>query len=109
MPYEGPWPLLEEILQRDPGSREGHHRMRQFFQAHGMGAVARDYAFWLASGRPDNGELLMLPLHVLVDWYLEQHGDGRGGALQDEPVDPKRRPQLWPIPSTPAPLLAARH
>ncbi|CAM5302354.1 Membrane protein YdfJ [Streptomyces fumanus] len=64
---------------------------------------------WLASGRPDNGELLMLPLHVLVDWYLEQHGDGRGGALQDEPVDPKRRPQLWPIPSTPAPLLAARH
>ncbi|MFF5106786.1 hypothetical protein [Streptomyces sp. NPDC000134] len=81
MPYEGPWPLLDEIVRRDPGSREGHHRMRQFFQQRGMGAAARDYAFWVASGRPDNGELLMLPVYALVDWYLEQHGDGRGGAL----------------------------
>ncbi|MFJ9544334.1 hypothetical protein ACIRPX_45020 [Streptomyces sp. NPDC101225] len=82
MPYRGPWPLLGEINKRDPGSREGHHRMREFQLHCGGSTAAMNYAGWIAAGHPANLELLMLPLYALMDVYKERHGNGQGSALQ---------------------------
>lgn len=82
MPYRGPWPLLEEINKRDPGSREGHHRMREFHLYRGGPTAAMNYAAWAVASEPDNLELDMLPLYALMDVYRERHGNGQGSALQ---------------------------
>lgn len=82
MPYPGPWPLLWEIDRRHPGSREGHHRMREFFLRHHGPAVAMDFTGWLVSRQQVNPGLLTLPLYALVDTYLGQHGQGQSGALR---------------------------
>ncbi|MCI3273434.1 hypothetical protein [Streptomyces cylindrosporus] len=81
MHLAGPWPLLHEINWRDPGSREGHHRMREYFlHRHGT-AVALQYVHWLVAGRVVNPELLVLPLYALMDVYRQRHGQGQAGAL----------------------------
>jgi hypothetical protein len=82
MPHRGPWPLLAEVNWRDPGNREGHHRMREYFARHGGGVASMNYACWMAAGRVENPELLMLPLYALMDRYRAQHGDGQRGALR---------------------------
>lgn len=82
MPHRGPWPILDEINRRHPGSREGYHRMREYFVHHGERGTSLDYACWITTTQQVNPELLMLPLYSLVDAYMAQHGDGRGGALQ---------------------------
>ncbi len=82
MPHRGPWPLLAEVNWRDPGSREGHHRMREYFARHGGSAASMNYACWMAAGRVDNPQLLMLPLYALMDRYKAQHGEGQRGALR---------------------------
>ncbi|MEV8037963.1 hypothetical protein [Streptomyces sp. NPDC086182] len=46
LPPPGPWPLLWEVVRRDPDNREGYHRMLQCFQARRQGAL--DFARWTA-------------------------------------------------------------
>ncbi|MGW3135021.1 hypothetical protein [Streptomyces sp. NPDC001139] len=83
MPHRGPWPLLAEINRRDLGNREGHHRMREWFQNRsGERAAAMNYSCWLVAGGTLNEVLKVMPLYALMDRYRQQHGDGRGGALQ---------------------------
>jgi hypothetical protein len=82
MPHRGPWPILGQINWRHPGSREGHHRMREFFLHHCGPESAMDYTGWLVSRQQVNPGLLMLPLYALVDIYLAQHGHGQSGALR---------------------------
>jgi hypothetical protein len=83
MHHRGPWPLLTEINQRHAGNREGHHRMREYFErcSNDPGA-AMNYVCWLVARGTLNPELLVLPLYALMDIYRHRHGDGRGGALQ---------------------------
>ncbi|MGW2835934.1 hypothetical protein [Streptomyces sp. NPDC001286] len=82
MPLRGPWPLLEEINRRDPGSREGHHRMREFFLHRGSPTAALTFAAWTVASPPANLELDLLPLYALKDVYAIQHGRGQGAALK---------------------------
>jgi hypothetical protein len=83
MHHRGPWPLLTEINRRHAGNREGHHRMREYFQRRShQPAAAMNYACWIAARGTHNPELLVLPLYALMDIYRQRHGDGRGGALQ---------------------------
>ncbi|WP_371666425.1 hypothetical protein OG985_48045 [Streptomyces sp. NBC_00289] len=82
MHFPGPWPLLAEANVRHPGSRDGHHRMREHFLYRAGAGVSLQYAQWLVSGRLENPELLMLPLYALMDLYRAQHGKGQSGALQ---------------------------
>ncbi|MET7474691.1 hypothetical protein ABZT17_10085 [Streptomyces sp. NPDC005648] len=81
MHFLGPWPLLNEINWRDLGSREGHHRMREYFMYRQSPAVALQYVHWLVAGRVVNPELLVLPLYALMDVYRQRHGQGQTGAL----------------------------
>ncbi|WP_324787035.1 hypothetical protein [Streptomyces sp. H51] len=81
MPFPGPWPILAEIKRRHPGSREGHHRMREYFLRRGGGpGIAMQYSAWLVSSRTPDPQLLMLPLYSLMDLYRERHS--KGGSLQ---------------------------
>ncbi|MFJ3779809.1 hypothetical protein ACIPX0_49925 [Streptomyces sp. NPDC090075] len=82
MPHRGPWPLLHEINHRHLGSREGHHRMREYFLHRMSPGTAEDFSCWLVMGQVDNPELLLLPLYALMDVYRRRHGDGKGGAHQ---------------------------
>ena len=83
MHHRGPWPLLAEINQRHPGNREGHHRMREWFQNRSREpAAAMNYACWLVATGVLNPQLLVMPLYTLAHLYRRRHGDGRGGALQ---------------------------
>lgn len=82
MPLRGPWPLLEEINRRDPGNREGHHRMREFFLHRGGPTAAMSYSAWAVASQPTNLELDLLPLYALRDVYAARHGNGHGSALQ---------------------------
>ncbi|MFL6110281.1 MAG: hypothetical protein ACJ786_02860 [Catenulispora sp.] len=82
MQHRGPWPLLYEVNRRQLGSRDGHHRMREYFLHRHGAAVCLQYAHWLVAGRLPHPALLMLPLYSIMDVYRERHGDGRGGALQ---------------------------
>lgn len=83
MHHRGPWPLLTEINRRHAGNREGHHRMREYFQRRcHQPAAAMNYACWIVARGTLNPQLLVLPLYALMDVYRQRHGDGRGGALQ---------------------------
>ncbi|MFF7987132.1 hypothetical protein ACFZDK_50035 [Streptomyces sp. NPDC007901] len=81
MPHRGPWPLLHEINRRHPGSREGHHRMREFFLHRGSPGTAEDFSGWLVMGRVVSPDLLLLPLYALMDVYRQRHGNGEGTAI----------------------------
>ncbi|MFM9493692.1 hypothetical protein ACKI1Q_08640 [Streptomyces galilaeus] len=80
--FPGPWPLLDEVNRRDPGSREAYHRMREYVAAHLSGGLAVDFSRWVASHAPDGSALLVLPLYAFVADYQRQHGNGQGGALK---------------------------
>ena len=71
-------PLLYEVNRRQLGSRDGHHRMREYFLHRHGAAVCLQYAHWLVAGRLPHPALLMLPLYSIMDVYRERHGDGRG-------------------------------
>ncbi|MCT9003551.1 hypothetical protein [Streptomyces rhizosphaerihabitans] len=70
----GPWPLLWEVVHRDPDNREGYHRMLQCFQARGQGAL--DFARWTALKSHEGSALLVLPLYAFVESYRQQLGQG---------------------------------
>ncbi|MFC9640743.1 hypothetical protein ACFTZF_19610 [Streptomyces mirabilis] len=74
----GPWPLLWEVNRLDPGNREGHHRMREYFSARVGLAAAVDFSRWVASRAPLGSPLLMVPLYALVDDFRAQ---ARGGSV----------------------------
>ncbi|GHD08665.1 hypothetical protein GCM10010313_29200 [Streptomyces violarus] len=78
----GPWPLLDEVNQRDPGSREAYHRMREYVGAHLFSGLAVDFSRWVASHAPDGSSLLVLPLYAFVADYQRQHGNGQGSVLK---------------------------
>ncbi|MGP4046844.1 hypothetical protein [Streptomyces sp. 2A115] len=82
MHHEGPWPLLGEVNRRHPGSRDGHHRMREYFLHRHGASVSSQYTHWLVAGGQLNPELLVLPLYSQMDLYRERHSDGRNSALQ---------------------------
>ncbi|MEW1648618.1 hypothetical protein [Streptomyces sp. NPDC091219] len=82
MHLEGPWPFLAEANRRHPGSRDGHHRMREYFLRRHGASVSSQYTHWLVAGGPLNPELLVLPLYSQMDLYRERHSDGRNSALQ---------------------------
>ncbi|TQE15808.1 hypothetical protein Sipo8835_44410 [Streptomyces ipomoeae] len=63
----GPWPLLWEVLRRDPGNREGYQRMLQYFHARGDGGM--EFAQWAASRAPEGSAQLTLPLYALAESY----------------------------------------
>ncbi|MEW1660781.1 hypothetical protein [Streptomyces sp. NPDC093707] len=67
----GPWGLLHEVEQRDPGNREAYHRMMQFLlarQTPEAGALAEvtDFSRWVASWAPEGSPLLMLPMYAMA-------------------------------------------
>ncbi|MEV6379041.1 hypothetical protein AB0M31_06420 [Streptomyces sp. NPDC051773] len=70
----GPWPQLNEVLRRDPDSREALQRMLQYFHARGTGGFA--FAQWQASQAPAGSVRLTLPLYALADSYRRHLADG---------------------------------
>jgi len=81
MHFSGPWPLWAEANWRDPGNRDAHHRMREYFLSHNGAGPAFQYTQWTVSGHGLHAELLLLPLYALMDVYRERHGRGQRGAL----------------------------
>lgn len=81
MHLSGPWPLWAEANRRDPGNRDAHHRMREYFLTHSGAGPAFQYSQWIISGSRPHTELLLLPLYALMDVYRERHGNGQRGAL----------------------------
>ncbi|MGX9891217.1 hypothetical protein [Streptomyces sp. NPDC002276] len=81
MHFPGPWPLLAEANRRHPGSRDAHHRMREYFLQHGGAVASLQYSQWTVSARRPNPELQLLPLYARMDVYRERHGRGQSGAL----------------------------
>jgi hypothetical protein len=68
----GPWGLLHEINQRDPGNREAYHRVVQFLLARQVPASAAladmiDFGRWVASWAFEGSPLLLLPLYALAE------------------------------------------
>ncbi len=113
MHLSGPWPLWAEANRRDPGNRDAHHRMREYFLSRSGAGPAFQYAQWIVSGSRLHTELLMLPLYAFMDVYRERHGKSQRGALgfwQTEQVHhfAMRAFQEWfsPIPSAEYPWLS---
>jgi hypothetical protein len=70
----GPWGLLYEADQRDPGNREAWHRFVQAIQAYGQNAY--DIGRWASSQAPDGSPLLLLPLYLHAEHYAQQQARG---------------------------------
>ncbi|MDX3523348.1 hypothetical protein [Streptomyces scabiei] len=70
----GPWPLLWEVLRRDPENREGYQRMLQYFHAKGAGGM--EFALWAASRAAVGSVQLTLPLYTLAEAYRLQLAKG---------------------------------
>ncbi|MGR3872687.1 hypothetical protein ACUXZZ_29530 [Streptomyces graminifolii] len=70
----GPWALLHEADQRDPGSREAWHRMIQALRAYGVNV--RDVARWICSWASDGSPLLLLPLYLQAEHYAKERARG---------------------------------
>ncbi|MDX3242499.1 hypothetical protein PV408_11940 [Streptomyces sp. ME18-1-4] len=79
--FPGPWPLLDEVNLRDPGNREGYHRMREYFGMPESGVLAVDFARWASAGAPRGSVLHVLPLYEFVAEYKRRHGGGQGTAI----------------------------
>ncbi|MEV6723575.1 hypothetical protein AB0M94_21870 [Streptomyces xanthochromogenes] len=78
----GPWGLLHEINQRDPGSREAYHRVVQFLLARQVPTSAAladviDFGRWVASWAFEGSPLLLLPLYALAEQCRRQGGQRR--------------------------------
>jgi hypothetical protein len=81
----GPWGLWDELTQRDPYNREGHHRILQFVQARAGGsrhAEALHLAQWVVSWAPKGSPLLVLPLYA----YAGRHRARREKAGVADPL-----------------------
>ncbi|MFC8520328.1 hypothetical protein [Streptomyces sp. NPDC057257] len=79
--FPGPWPLLHEVDQRDPGNREAYHRMREYTETHVSNGLAVDYARWVTTRAPQGSPLHVLPLYAFLAEYQRRHGNGEGGAI----------------------------
>ncbi|MFF7982876.1 hypothetical protein ACFZDK_27780 [Streptomyces sp. NPDC007901] len=79
--FGGPWPLLHEVDQRDPGNREAYHRMREYADTRLSGGQAVDFTRWTTGRAPHGSPLHVLPLYAFVTEYRRRHPDGRGGAI----------------------------
>lgn len=66
---QGPWELMLEVWERDPRSREGHHRMLECLSPRFGGTVhaMAQFATFVALAAPDDHELQLLPLAVRVE------------------------------------------
>ncbi|MCX5261791.1 hypothetical protein OOK27_48025 [Streptomyces canus] len=73
LPY-GPWGLLREVQQRDPGNREAWHRMLQALQAYRENA--HDFVRWVQTWAPKGSPLVVLPLQLYAEHYGEQRARG---------------------------------
>ena len=75
-------PLLYEVNRRQLGSRDGHHRMREYFLHRHGAAVCLQYAHWLVAGRlphpfPQNfsaSKLALVPVNraIALDFQDER-------------------------------------
>jgi hypothetical protein len=74
LPY-GPWGLLREVQERDPGNREAWHRMLQAMQAYG--ANAHDFVRWVSTWAPAGSPLVLLPLYLHAEHYGIQRANGQ--------------------------------
>jgi hypothetical protein len=70
----GPWGLLHEADQRDPGSREAWHRMIQALRAYG--ANVHDVVRWICTWAPEGSPLLLLPLYLHAEHYAKERARG---------------------------------
>ncbi|MFE9407456.1 hypothetical protein ACFYN0_01435 [Streptomyces sp. NPDC006704] len=78
----GPWGLLHEVNQRDPGSREAYHRVVQFLLARrapesAVLADVVDFGRWVASWALEGSPLLLLPLYALAERCRRQSDQSR--------------------------------
>ncbi|MFF4814527.1 hypothetical protein ACFY2K_08055 [Kitasatospora sp. NPDC001309] len=64
----GPWGLLDEVLRRDPGNREAHHRMLRYWHKVYRPA-ATDFVNVVMPMAPAGSPLAALPLYLSVDYY----------------------------------------
>lgn len=74
LPY-GPWGLLREVHDRDPGNREAWHRMLQAMQAYGENA--HDFVRWVSTWAPAGSPLVLLPLYLHAEQYGKQRANGQ--------------------------------
>ncbi|GAA1232256.1 hypothetical protein GCM10009665_23140 [Kitasatospora nipponensis] len=65
----GPWWLLSQIQQRDPYSREGHHRMLRWWLHSGRTGFGHGFVSWLMDHAPSGSPLRLLPLYLHVERY----------------------------------------
>lgn len=79
--FDGPWPLLHEVDQRDPGNREAYHRMREYADVRLSGGLAVDFSRWVSGRAPYGSSLHVVPLYAFLAEYRRRHADGRGGAI----------------------------
>ncbi|MFG2135567.1 hypothetical protein [Streptomyces sp. NPDC048650] len=82
----GPWGLLRQVDQRDPGNREAYHRVLQFLLAREVPrsaslAAVFDFGRWVASWAPTHSPLVLLPAYALVEQVRQQHATGRPDPL----------------------------
>ncbi len=77
----GPWPLLNEVNRRDPGNREGYHRMREYFGTQGSGGLAVDFTRYASACAQRGSVLHILPLYEFVAEYQRRHSGGQGLAI----------------------------
>ncbi|MFD0404706.1 hypothetical protein [Kitasatospora sp. NPDC127116] len=105
---DGPWGLLDEVLRRDPGNREAHHRMLRYWQQVYRPAAA-DFVNVVLSTAPAGSPLTALPLYLSVDhyrseprrnaivlrqWLREPHFSRAQGAYESWSAS---EPGSWPV------------
>ena len=81
----GPWDLLGEARERDPLSREAHHRLLAcFYPRYGDSADAMwEVARWVSLHSPADCALQVLPLTAYVEHYRDLRDDPARGQFAD--------------------------